>query len=284
MNVADRIRNSNIQVHNREAPVYDAAHPEIFGRFEQQRIAKDIDLIASLIATRSCVRVLDIGCGTGNLALKFLNRGYHVRAVDISSQMIEVLRSKVDLTSLDRIEFIVSDAADIMTDTRTYGTWDVIAFSSVLHHLPDYQTVLSFCLRQLRPGGILYVCHEPLAGSTEGKRFGLSLVIKMLDSADNIYIYARKLFVYLVQSLRNRKLFRRIDYSWSDYHAKIGINADEVIRQLESEGAKTLLYETYRSHFASVLTWLDRFLGFPQHSQFRFIMQRHFDDASRSIG
>ena len=284
MNVADRIRNSNIQVHNREAPVYDAAHPEIFGRFEQQRIAKDIDLIASLIATRSCVRVLDIGCGTGNLALKFLNRGYHVRAVDISSQMIEVLRSKVDLTSLDRIEFIVSDAADIMTDTRTYGTWDVIAFSSVLHHLPDYQTVLSFCLRQLRPGGILYVCHEPLPGSTEEKRFGLSLVIRMLDRADNIYIYARKLFVYLVQSLRNRKLFSRIDYSWSDYHAKIGINADEVIRQLESEGAKTLLYETYRSHFASVLTWLDWFLGLPQHSQFRFIMQRHPDDASRSAG
>ena len=112
MNIADRIRNSNIQVHNREASIYDAAHPEIFGRFEQQRIVKDIDLIASLMATRSCVRALDIGCGTGNLALKFLDRGYQVRAVDISPQMIEVLRSKVESTALDRIEFIVSDAAD----------------------------------------------------------------------------------------------------------------------------------------------------------------------------
>ena len=274
MNIADRIRNSNIQVHNREASIYDAAHPEIFGRFEQQRIVKDIDLIASLMATRSCVRALDIGCGTGNLALKFLDRGYQVRAVDISPQMIEVLRSKVELTALDRIEFIVSDAADIITDTRTYGTWDVIAFSSVLHHLPDYQSVLSFSLRQLGPGGILYVCHEPLRGSTEGKRSGLSLVIKMLDGADNIYIYARKLFVYLVESVRNRKLSRRIDYTWSDYHAKIGINADEVLRQLESEGAKILFYETYRSHFASVLTWLEGFFGLPQNSQFRFIMQR----------
>ena len=109
---------------------------------------------------------------------------------------------------------------------------------------------------------------------TEGKGSSVSLVIKMLDGADNIYIYARKLFVYLVESVRNRKLSRRIDYTWSDYHAKIGINADEVLRQLESEGAKILFYETYRSHFASVLTWLDGFFGLPQNSQFRFIVQR----------
>lgn len=272
--IANTIRRSNIEVHRVEASVYDAIHPEIFGAFEQRKIVRDLTLIAAALSHRTVVRVLDIGCGTGNLTLKYLQYGYSVRAVDISPEMIKILRSKVNPALLDRVEMIVCDAEDIVANERTYGSWDVVSFSSVLHHLPNYQFVLDHALRQLRPGGILYICHEPLRNTCANGELASSALCRMLDGADNLYIYARKLFVYLKEFLHLKRPVRRIDYSWSDYHIRTGICAEEVLRDLELVGARRLLYETYRSRYSSLLGALDDHLNLSQHAQFRFIVQR----------
>ncbi len=274
MNITETIRRSNIEVHNREAAVYDSIHPEIFGSFEQSKIIKDLDLIASILPTHSGVRVLDIGCGTGNLTLKYLKRGYRVKAVDISPAMISVLQSKIDRTDLSSIELVVGDAEDVIGDTQTYGTWQMISFSSVLHHLSDYRILVVHALRQLCPGGILYICHEPLQKPRRESGVASWLACKILNSIDTLYIYTRKLVVYIKQSLRDRKLFKRIDYSWSDYHSSLGIDAQEILRRLECAGARTLLYETYQSRYSSLLAAVDARLGISEHFHFRLIVRR----------
>jgi len=274
LNIGDKIRRANIKVHRLEASIYDAVHPEIFGSFEQRKIARDLDLIASIMPGDSAVRVLDIGCGTGNLTLRYLKRGYQVRAVDISLEMIHILRSKLEPAVSNRVELVIGDAEDVVTHTRTYGMWDIISFSSVLHHLPDYKIVLAHALRQLRPGGVLYICHEPLRKSAAKNSLASMLLGTILDSIDNLYIYMRKLLVYLIQSVRACRFLKRIDYSWSDYHARLGINAKEVLGEAESARAKTLLCETYRSQYSDLLPVLDAHLGISQHAHFRVIVQR----------
>ncbi len=273
-NIADTIRSSNIEVHNREAAIYDAIHPEIFGLFEQRKITRDLDLIASIMPTRSPVRVLDIGCGTGNLTIKYLKRGYKVKAVDISPEMIGILCSKLNPAESSYVELVVSDVEDIVASTQTYGTWDVISFSSVLHHLPDYKIVLAHAVRQLPPGGVLYICHEPLRQPNSKRGLASRLACKILNGVDTLYIYARKLLVYSRQSLLARTLFKRIDYRWSDYHSRLGIDAQEILRRLEHAGARTLLYLTYRSRYSSLLAALDARLGISEHSHFRLIVRR----------
>lgn len=272
--IAEKIRRSNIEIHDREAAIYDTIHPEVLGSFEQRKIVMDLDLIASVVPTDSGVRVLDIGCGTGNLTLKYVNRGYRVKAVDISPEMIAMLQSKVNPEASSSLDLAVSDAEDVVADAETYGTWGIISFASVLHHLPDYRFVLDHSLRQLRPGGVLYVCHEPLKKSVAENGLTSPLACKILDTIDALYIYVRKLLVYLIHSVRTRKYFRRIDYRWCDYHSRLGIDAQEILRRLELAGARTLLYETYRSRYSSLLAALDARLGISKHSHFRLIVQR----------
>jgi len=274
MNIANKIRISNIEVHNREAAIYDVIHPEIFGLFEQRKITRDLDLIASIMPTGSPVRVLDIGCGTGNLTLKYLKRGYRVKEVDISPEMIRILQSKVNPPDLSSVELVVGDAEDVISDTQTYGTWQIISFSSVLHHLPDYKIVLAHAVRQLRPGGVLCICHEPLRNPRRGGGLASRLACKILNGIETLSIYTRKLVVYIKQSIRARKFFNRIDYRWSDYHSRFGIEAQEILRRLECAGARTLLYETYRSRYSSLLAALDACLGISEHSHFRLMVRR----------
>ena len=115
MNNAERIRASNRSVHKQEAPFYNAVHPEIFGGFEQSRITEDLDLIARLLKDDR-VRALDIGCGTGNLTLKYLKQGYQVTAVDIAPEMLEILRAKAGNVPADQLELVVGDAEAVLAD------------------------------------------------------------------------------------------------------------------------------------------------------------------------
>ncbi len=117
-NIAEKIRRSNIEIHDREAAIYDSVHPEVLGSFEQRKIVMDLDLIASIMPTGSPVRVLDIGCGTGNLTIEYLNRGYKVKAVDIAPEMIAMLQSKIDRMDVSSVELVVGDAEDGSYDGR----------------------------------------------------------------------------------------------------------------------------------------------------------------------
>src|SRR5947209_4481161 len=119
MSNAEKIRRANVEVHAREAAVYDGIHPEIFGLYEQHKISRDLDFIASIMPKDSVIRALDIGCGTGNLALKYLERGYKVKAVDISPEMLSILKSKLGSTALNRLELVVSDAEAVLVDAHT---------------------------------------------------------------------------------------------------------------------------------------------------------------------
>jgi SAM-dependent methyltransferase len=73
-------------------------------------------------------RVLDLCCGTGNLARELVTRGYHVTGVDSSGEMLRVAREKVP-----EANFIHADAADFALDHRIDAA--VCLFDSVNHLL-----------------------------------------------------------------------------------------------------------------------------------------------------
>ena len=55
----------------------------------------------------NCERVLEIGCGTGAFSQRLAQRAEHVTAMDLSSQMIRVARSRSAL--FPNIEFEIDD-------------------------------------------------------------------------------------------------------------------------------------------------------------------------------
>ena len=96
-------------------------------------IAKIIERVE--FSAEAPIRVLDIGCGTGNLSIAILKRfpNATVRAIDFSQEMISVAESK--LSGNDRICFFTQDMFAI--DAHEHPYYDLIVSSFVLHNYEE---------------------------------------------------------------------------------------------------------------------------------------------------
>ncbi|MBL1099789.1 methyltransferase domain-containing protein [Streptomyces coffeae] len=93
--------------------------------------------------------VLDLGCGTGSLALLLAEDGHRVTGVDRSAPMAERARAKLAGTGAT---VLVGDAA---APPVGEGAFDVLLVRHLLWLLPRPEAVLRHWARLLRPGGRL---------------------------------------------------------------------------------------------------------------------------------
>jgi SAM-dependent methyltransferase len=68
-------------------------------------------------AEKPIASILDLGCGTGNYALRLAQRGYEVSGVDLSESMLEVARKKMENAQVS-IQFFHSDIGSIQLDRQ----------------------------------------------------------------------------------------------------------------------------------------------------------------------
>lgn len=103
-------------------------------------------------------RVLDVGCGAGNLAMALAERVASVDGVDPSPKMVERAREKCADSGLDNCAFQVAPAEQLPFADRTF---DLVTTSAVLYLLDDLQVrAASQIARVVRPNGLVAL-HEP---------------------------------------------------------------------------------------------------------------------------
>ncbi|MFE7452117.1 methyltransferase domain-containing protein [Streptomyces griseus] len=114
------------------------------------------DLMISGLAPRAGDRVLDIGCGIGNPALRLVGaRDVNVVGITVSHVQVSQAKERAAQAGLaDRATFQFADAMDMpFPDGSFDGAW---ALESMLH-MPDRSSVLTEAARVLRPGGRLAI-------------------------------------------------------------------------------------------------------------------------------
>lgn len=98
--------------------------------------------------------VADLGCGTGELTLRLAKAGYDMIGVDLSADMLSILREKADEASLQNILLLNQD----LTQLDLYGTIRaVVSTFDTFNHLTLEQFEAAVCRASLflEMGGII---------------------------------------------------------------------------------------------------------------------------------
>jgi ubiquinone/menaquinone biosynthesis C-methylase UbiE len=157
----------NIKCHNEIAFSYEHAHGEIFNPIEQERLQGYLKKAIDLIRTNAEPKVaLDYGCGSGNLTRHLIHCGLFTIAADVSDAFLSQVRDKYLSTRL--VEILKINGMDL--SGLSDNSIDLAATYSVLHHVPDYFAILREMTRVVKPGGIIYIDHEPSPSFWHGDR------------------------------------------------------------------------------------------------------------------
>ena len=119
---------------------WNPTHYDHAGAFVPKLAADLIDLLAP----QAGERVLDLGCGTGDLTAQLAAAGTRVLGLDASSDMVaEAQRKHPNQT------FVVGDGQELSYERE----FDAVFSNATLHWMPRADAVAAGIARALRPGG-----------------------------------------------------------------------------------------------------------------------------------
>lgn len=113
------------------------------------------EAVATIAGVSKGSHVLDLGCGTGIMADVYLDlKASHVVAVDISSRMIEIARSKYE--NENRIRFTCCDALEFECEEQ----FDAVVIYNAYPHFLDKPALAEHVKTLLKPNGRFAVAHS----------------------------------------------------------------------------------------------------------------------------
>ncbi len=165
----DEVTRADAAFHAATAHLYEPTLEPLFRAYTRLVVEPWLDALPRLTNGREA---LDVGCGTGAMTIQLAERGYHVRGIDHSREMLGVAERHIAERRLEsRIQLRAGDVRDLPFAAETF---DVVAVQGVLHHLDDMRPCLAEIARVLKPGGVFRAA-EPCEGSTAAIRLLESL-------------------------------------------------------------------------------------------------------------
>lgn len=275
-----RIIEANVAFYRQIAAKYDSYETYLFDPTLQQSLEDDLDSIGSYLRplgrTPSC---LECGGGTGNLTLKMCARGWQVTVVDVSDTMLGLLREKARAQGCSPTLVHNSIEKFLATASESY---DLIVFSSVLHHLYSYSLVIERAIQQLRLGGIFYSNYDPVAP-------GQPLLSRGFNSIDialaKVFFDSKDVLPGIVRRLR--KLFSAKDSMFgravvsagdlAEFHVGTGVDDHQIVKTLRASGFSVVEHQRFATGRTTLIRFLNKRLRLLE--SFKLIARRDFDLA-----
>ena len=186
---------------------------------------------ASLLSDKnpSNYKVLDVACGTGDIALALaadLPTNCQVTGIDFSSNMLKVAedRSCSLPVSVPRPQFIHGDALHL---PFVDASIDALTISFGLRNLPDYQAALQEFFRVLRPGGHFF-CLEASYPT-----------MPVVKPAFRLY------FKHIMPRLASLIVNRRHEYQWLNDSTEAFLSKDDLCDLMTECGFTQVSYRNF---------------------------------------
>ena len=136
------------------------ADPKTARRFDQTRFgspigqlvaAREAETFSRMVGAVAGRTVLDVGTGTGRLALLMTGAGASVTGIDASDEMLKVAQERAAAQRAD-VHFAIGDAHALAFPDRSF---DVVVSSRVLMHTPRWQVCVDEWCRVARDRVVL---------------------------------------------------------------------------------------------------------------------------------
>jgi SAM-dependent methyltransferase len=249
------------------APSYDETEACVIDARQHARLVAALD--EALAAAPADPRVLDACGGSGNVAALLARRGLAAAVVDVSAEMLARWEAKAQSLGIATEVHAAPIETFLDADDRA---WDLIVFSSALHHLESPRAVLVAAAAQLAPGGVILTIYDP----TRADR--VLRAVRMVDWLGHLLLHRPREFAAVGRRTIARK---RQDLGGdasahvgrtAERHALAGIDDLALRRDLSAAGLEVLVHERLYEARLGVLRLLLRVMRRP--SAFRLLLRR----------
>lgn len=222
------------------ADTYDASEECITDARLRERLASALARARGELPDDRPLDVLDACGGSGNASLLLFEFGLQPVTVDISREMLALFARKATAKGY-RPDCITAKVEDFLA--RDPRQWDMITFSSALHHLENVEEVVERALDRLRPGGVLVTMFDPTCVTAVGQR------LRRLDYMLHVVLRTPGRLPSLVGARlfagRTRAGSLRDTGVLAERHALTGIDDIALAERLRARGATVLEHGRY---------------------------------------
>jgi len=145
----------DIAFHRKTAAIYDHVNTE------PRALASDLLFAGFDRHIAAGEAMLDLGCGTGHMLLRYASRFLRAVGVDHSREMLDLARARVPAVAAGRCTLVQSDFFDFLGADR--DRYALVSCVGCLHHLPReaFAPFLRLVRDRLQDGGLLLLA-EPV--------------------------------------------------------------------------------------------------------------------------
>lgn len=154
---------------------YTDGAPHLKHKQLRQLFLNEVSRVWDIVRHSERRSVLDLGAGEGTATEAFLSFGASVCAVDLSTHQLEALSRRCARLGAGTLDVQNRDIHEYLASTE--AVFDVVVMNSLLHHIPDYLSLLKAAAARVAPRGVIFTFQDPILYSS------MPLVSRMVSEA-----------------------------------------------------------------------------------------------------
>lgn len=196
------------------------------------------------------VRAVDMCGGAGKAAfvLKGCDPACQATLVDCSDKMLDIARDRIEKQKIEGVEVVQGDAFAFLEQGEEY---DLIVFSSAVHHFKDPVKLLQTAAGCLSEHGLIVTIADPTT-LTKSRRY--KFFEFMLSNSDMKKKKLKRMF-----SIGNKDDAEDEDFDVAEYQTYTGINDIKLAGQLKEIGLHPMVHLRYPAgepYMTKIMPWI----------------------------